>query len=114
MILSVVVAMAGTGTHNSLNGTVGIFYPTGIRGNGVGFATGTGRFAAMIGPTLTGYLLSAKLPLDDMLYLMAFPCVVVALACIGLSGTYKRNFAPDAPAAIASVTPTASPAGTGP
>ncbi len=67
-------SMCGTGTHNSLNGTVGIFYPTSFRGNGVGYATGMGRIASIIGPTLTGFLLSAKLPLQEMLYLMAAPC----------------------------------------
>jgi len=102
--LSVIVTMAGTGTHNSLNGTVGIFYPTSVRSNGVGFATGMGRFAAIIGPTLTGYLLSAKLPLDEMLYLMALPCLIVALACIPLGGIYKRSFAPNAPASTAAST----------
>src|SRR5215469_17805860 len=99
--LSAIVAMAGTGTHNSLNGTVGIFYPTSIRSNGVGFATGMGRFAAIIGPTLTGYLVSAKLSLDEMLYIMVVPCLFVALACIPLGRIYKRSFAPNAPAATA-------------
>jgi len=107
--LSAVVAMAGTGTHNSLNGTVGIFYPTSIRRNGVGFATGMGRFAAIIGPTLTGYLLSAKLSLNEMLYIMVVPCLFVALACIPLGRIYKRSFAPNAPATAAPV-PALAPA----
>ena len=107
--LSAVVAMAGTGTHNSLNGTVGIFYPTSIRSNGVGFATGMGRFAAIIGPTLTGYLLSAKLSLNEMLYIMVVPCLFVALACIPLGRIYKRSFAPNAPATAAPV-PALAPA----
>jgi AAHS family 4-hydroxybenzoate transporter-like MFS transporter len=107
--LSAVVAMAGTGTHNSLNGTVGIFYPTSIRSNGVGFATGMGRFAAIIGPTLTGYLLSAKLSLNEMLYIMAVPCLFVALACIGLGRIYKQDFAPNA--SPAGATQVLSPAG---
>ena len=33
---------------------------------------------------------------QGMLYLMALPCVVVALACFGLGGIYKRGFAPSA------------------
>jgi len=32
-----------------------------------------GRIASIMGPTLTGFLLSAKLPLAQMLYLMAAP-----------------------------------------
>jgi MFS transporter, AAHS family, 4-hydroxybenzoate transporter len=94
MALAVVALTCGTGTHNSLNGTVGIFYPTAIRGNGVGYATGMGRIASIMGPTLTGFLLSAKLPLAQMLYLMAAPYVVVVLTSIALGRLYKRNFAP--------------------
>ena len=112
IVLSAVVAMAGTGTHNSLNGTVGIFYPTSIRSNGVGFATGMGRFAAIIGPTLTGYLLSAKLSLDEMLYVMVVPCLFVALACIPLGRIYKRSFAPNVPEAA--VAPALAPAADSP
>src|SRR5262249_23027540 len=35
MILVITIA---AGTHDSLNGVVGVFYPTAIRGNGVGYA----------------------------------------------------------------------------
>lgn len=94
MALAVVALTCGTGTHNSLNGTVGIFYPTAIRGNGVGYATGMGRIASITGPTLTGFLLSAKLPFALMLYLMAAPYVVVVVTSIALGRLYQRKFAP--------------------
>jgi AAHS family 4-hydroxybenzoate transporter-like MFS transporter len=101
MVLAIIASTCGAGTHNSLNGTVGIFYPTAIRGNGVGYATGMGRFASIIGPTLTGFLLSAKLPLPEMLYLMAAPYVVVMLSCFALGRLYKRKFAPTVVADVA-------------
>ena len=94
MVIATAALMCGTGTHNSLNGTVGLFYPTAIRGNGVGFATGMGRVASIIGPTLTGFLLSAKLPLQEILYLMATPYLVVVLACFVLGRLYREKFAP--------------------
>ena len=102
MTMATIALMCGTGTHNSLNGTVGLFYPTAIRGNGVGYATGMGRIASIIGPTLTGFLLSAKLPLASMLEIMAVPYVVVVIVCFGLGRIYKRSFAPMAPDAMAS------------
>ena len=82
-----------TATHNALNGTVGIFYPTAIRGKGVGYATGWGRVGLIVGPVVTGYLLSAKLPLQEVLYVAAAPYVVVAVACWALGRLYQRRFA---------------------
>ncbi|HXQ49883.1 MAG TPA: MFS transporter [Stellaceae bacterium] len=82
-----------TGTHNALNGTVGMFYPTAIRGKGVGYATGMGRVGLMVGPVVTGWLLAANLPLQDVLYVVAAPYVVVALACWALGRLYQRRFA---------------------
>jgi AAHS family 4-hydroxybenzoate transporter-like MFS transporter len=73
----------GSATHNSLLGIVGGFYPTVIRGNGVGYASGLGRIAAIGGPVLAGYLLS-RLPLEDVLVFIAAPDLVVAAACLGL------------------------------
>jgi MFS family permease len=67
-----------------LNGIVGGFYPTIIRGNGVGYATGMGRIAAIFGPVIAGYLLSANLPVQTVLAAIAAPDVAVAAACVGL------------------------------
>ncbi len=83
-------------THSSLNGTVGLFYPTSIRSNGVGWASGLGRIASMIGPPVVGYLLAWKLPLQDVLYVIAAPYLVLIFACIGLGRLYQRKFAPGA------------------
>jgi AAHS family 4-hydroxybenzoate transporter-like MFS transporter len=105
MTMATVALMCGTSTHNSLNGTVGLFYPTAIRGNGVGYATGMGRIASIIGPTLTGFLLSAKLPLATMLEIMAVPYAVVILTCFALGRIYKRSFAPTAPHSTEASTP---------
>jgi MFS family permease len=80
-----------SGTHTSLNATVGLFYPTSIRGNGVGYATAMGRVSSIVGPVLTGYLLSAKMPLRQTLYLVASPYLVVAIVCFGLGLMYKRR-----------------------
>ncbi len=81
-------------THSSLNGTVGLFYPTNIRSNGVGWASGMGRIASIIGPIIVGYLLSAKLPLQDLLYILAAPYLVLVVACVALGRLYQRSYAP--------------------
>jgi AAHS family 4-hydroxybenzoate transporter-like MFS transporter len=79
-------------THQSLNGMVGGFYPTVIRGNGVGYATGMGRVAAIFGPGFVGTLF-AQLPLQEVLLFIAAPDVVVALVCIGLDRLRKTRLA---------------------
>ena len=84
----IVVAILGyafaAATHHALNGIVGGFYPTIIRGNGVGYATGMGRIGAIFGPIVAGYLLSANLPIQEVLFVIAAPDLVVAAACVGL------------------------------
>lgn len=90
-------------THSSLNGTVGLFYPTSIRSNGVGWASGLGRIASIIGPIFVGYLLTWKLPLQEVLYILALPYLVLVLACIGLGRLYQRKFAPNAAAATSNL-----------
>jgi MFS transporter, AAHS family, 4-hydroxybenzoate transporter len=80
-----VIAVAG-GTHDSLNGIVGAFYPTAIRGNGVGYASGIGRLAAIPGPVVGGYLLAAALPLSTVMDIIAIPYVLLVIFCFMLAG----------------------------
>ena len=101
LVITVVAIFAyacASATHHSLNGIVGGFYPTIIRGNGVGYATGMGRIAAIFGPIIAGYLLSANLPVQVVLAIIAAPDLVVAAACIGLdvlrrSASARADFA---------------------
>jgi AAHS family 4-hydroxybenzoate transporter-like MFS transporter len=74
----------GSATHNSLLGIVGGFYPTIVRGNGVGFAASMGRVAAIFGPGIAGYLL-ARLPLQYVLICIAAPDLIVAAICVALA-----------------------------
>ena len=89
--LCAILAMAcSSSTHQALNGIVGGFYPTIIRGNGVGYASGMGRAAAIIGPAIAGYLLSAQLPLQEVLAVIVSPYVVVIGVCLALSRLKNR------------------------
>jgi AAHS family 4-hydroxybenzoate transporter-like MFS transporter len=92
-ILAIACASA---THQSLIGIVGGFYPTVIRGNGVGYATGMGRFGAILGPIIAGYLLS-RFPLHYALFFIAAPDLVVAAACIALDRCARRDLPAGAP-----------------
>jgi hypothetical protein len=73
-----------------------------VRSNGVGYASGMGRAAAIIGPAIAGYLLSANLPLQSVLAVMVSPYVVVIAVCLALS-RLKRRMTADAAAKEAQV-----------
>jgi MFS family permease len=87
--LAIVALACSSATHQSLNGIVGGFYPTVIRSNGVGYASGMGRAAAIVGPVIAGFLLSAGLPLRIVLLVIAAPYIAVAGICLALDRLRK-------------------------
>lgn len=94
--VTAVLAMGcAAATHQSLNGIVGSFYPTIIRGNGVGFATGMGRISSIIGPVFVGWLMAANTPLQVTLAAIAAPELVVASAAVGLHIVRRSRAAAD-------------------
>jgi len=110
LVISIVAVLSlacASATHQSINGIVGGFYPTIVRGNGVGYATGMGRIAAIIGPVLAGYLMAANLPLQQVLLFIAAPELVVAAACVGLD-VLRRSPSARADFALATQTPSPS------
>lgn len=101
ILLGIVSFSFALSAQGSFNGMVGVFYPTNIRGQGVGYAGAMGRIAQIIGPLVTGYLLSAALPLQTTLLIVAAPYIVAAAICIGLDAVYKRRFAGGEAASVA-------------
>ena len=91
--------------QGSFNGMVGVFYPTNIRGKGIGYASGMGRIGMIIGPMATGFLLSGKVSLQTTLYLAAAPYVVTAGLVLALGVIYWRKFAGGEASAAAAEVP---------
>jgi MFS transporter, AAHS family, 4-hydroxybenzoate transporter len=89
-IVAIIALACSSATHQSLNGIVGGFYPTIIRGNGVGYASGWGRIAAMIGPLIASILFAANLSLQQFLVCLAAPYLVVAGTLIALERLQKK------------------------
>jgi len=112
MIIGVICYAFCQACQGSFNGMVGVFYPTNIRGKGIGYASGMGRIGMIIGPMLTGFLLSGRVPLDVTLYIVAAPYVATALICVALGVIYWRKFAGGeaGAAGVASPAETAAPA----
>ena len=92
MLLAVIAHAFCAGTHNSLNSTVGMFYPTRIRGNGIGWATAMGRIGGTTGPLAIGYIFSAKASLDTVLYAVAAPYLLVMVLNFMLGRIFRRQF----------------------
>jgi AAHS family 4-hydroxybenzoate transporter-like MFS transporter len=101
MVLGLLAFSFAQACQGSFNGMVGVFYPTHIRGQGIGFAGAMGRLAQIIGPLVTAYLLAAVLPLQTTLMIVATPFLVAACICIALDIVYKRRFAGGEAAATA-------------
>ncbi|MGH7090017.1 MAG: MFS transporter, partial [Stellaceae bacterium] len=106
MAVAVLAFSASAATHNSLNGLVGAYYPTNIRSNAVGLATGMGRVAGVVGPVIAGYLLAAHMPLRQLSIVIASPYAIVVAACFVLGYRYKTNLIRDG---VATAQPASAP-----
>ena len=93
MVSAVICYACCQACQGSFNGMVGVFYPTNIRGKGIGYASGMGRVGMIIGPMITGFLLSGSVSLQTTLLLAALPYVFTALLCLALGIIYWRKFA---------------------
>ncbi|WP_174492561.1 MFS transporter [Acinetobacter sp. Marseille-Q1623] len=82
-VLYTLIAIAGAATIGSqilLYTFVAQFYPAAVRSTGMGWASGIGRIGAIVGPVLTGALLTLQLPHQMNFLAIAIPGVIAALA----------------------------------
>ncbi len=71
------------GSQSAHHAVTGEIYPTSARSTGVGWALTMGRFGAICGPLLGGYLQSAGFSFKQYFNLFAFPCLLCAvLVCL--------------------------------
>lgn len=83
MVLYTLIAVAGAATIGSqilLYTFVAQYYPTTVRSTGMGWASGVGRIGAIVGPVLTGALLTFELPHQMNFLAIAIPGVIAAIA----------------------------------
>ncbi len=78
------------GAQNAANAIAATRYPTAMRSSGIGWALGVGRTGQIIGPLIGGFLLSLQWRTSDILYVIALPSGVAALAAFLLSGVFRR------------------------
>lgn len=83
LILYTLVAIAGAttiGTQIIAYSFASQYYPIQMRSTGIGWASGVGRFGAVVGPMLGGFLLSINLPLQQNFLAFAIPGVIATIA----------------------------------
>lgn len=83
IVLYSLIAIAGAATIGSqilLYTFVAQYYPTAVRSTGMGWASGIGRIGAIVGPVLTGALLTMNLPHQMNFLVIAIPGIIAALA----------------------------------
>lgn len=82
-VLYSLIAVAGAATIGSqilLYTFVAQFYPAAVRSTGMGWASGIGRIGAIVGPVLTGALLTLELPHQMNFLAIAIPGAIAAIA----------------------------------
>ena len=60
-------------------------YPADIRATGIGWAIGAGRFGAILGPILAGYLISAGIGLTLNFIFFSIPCAIGSLLILSIN-----------------------------
>lgn len=81
----VTVAGAATiGTSILLYSYVAQYYPLSVRSTGIGCASGVGRIGAIVGPILTGLLLTLNLPHTMNFVMISIPAIVAICAILSL------------------------------
>jgi benzoate transport len=81
-LLMVVIFLIGTLQQGGFVGLYAVaakVYPTEIRSTGIGWAIGLGRFGAVVGPAVTGFLIAAGLSMSAIYYVFALPMAVGGL-----------------------------------
>ncbi len=94
VVLSVLLGFADGGSQGGTNAMVGQFYPDECRGTGVSWAVMMSRLGAVVGPVLTGVILSHGLSVRELFLLMAIP-VIVFIACTFVLGLLHRRLRRD-------------------
>lgn len=94
IVLYFLAAVAGsctTGGQAVNNAYASEFYPAHMRSTGVGWALGIGRFGAIVGPMIGGFVLDSSLPLYANFLVFAIPGLIAAVAISFVQDQYSKR-----------------------
>lgn len=93
LLLNIFVAITGAttiGTQIILYAYVAQYYPSTVKGTGIGWASAIGRTGAIFGPMLGGVLVAANVSLTTNFIAFAIPAIV-AFVAISMVGENQKN-----------------------
>jgi AAHS family 4-hydroxybenzoate transporter-like MFS transporter len=73
------------GAQLNLSAITATYYPIAIRGTGIGWGMGMGRFGSVVGPTVGGALVAFGLSRGDMFLVAAVPAIISGVLVIVMS-----------------------------
>jgi AAHS family 4-hydroxybenzoate transporter-like MFS transporter len=76
LAITFVMGFLQQGGFTGLYAVAAKLYPTRIRSTGIGWAIGLGRFGAVVGPAVAGYLIAAGLDMSANYYVFAVPMAI--------------------------------------
>ena len=92
--VSLFVGFCLSGGQKANNALSVYFYPTALRGTGIGWSLGIGRIGGVLGPFVAGVLLTIGWSPSDLFYLASIPMVLGLLAIAGM-GLFYFTRSPD-------------------
>ena len=95
---SLFVGFCLSGGQKANNALSVYFYPTALRGTGLGWALGIGRIGGVIGPLVAGWLLEAGWNPPELFYAAAVPMLLGAIA-IAMMGQFYAHTGTGSPVA---------------
>ncbi|HYM17273.1 MAG TPA: MFS transporter, partial [Micropepsaceae bacterium] len=90
-VMSFLIGSCLSGGQKANNALSVYFYPTALRGPGLGWALGIGRIGGVIGISIAGSLLSDGWSPSGLFYAAAFPCLIGAFAIAAMGHLYGPN-----------------------
>ncbi len=98
-LLYILVFLAGVGVGGpqlAMNALASSYYPTALRGTGLGAALGVGRVGAILGPLIGGGLLAVGFSGSMIFSFVALPAIACAI-CVAVLGVLVGKKPPSAP-----------------
>jgi benzoate transport len=76
MLLIFIIGISLQGGYTGMYAVAAKIYPIEIRSTGVGWAIGLGRFGAVLGPGIAGYMIASGLPITINFMIFAIPMLI--------------------------------------
>ena len=76
MLLIFIIGISLQGGYTGMYAVAAKIYPIEIRSTGVGWAIGLGRFGAVLGPGIAGYMIASGLPITINFMVFAIPMLI--------------------------------------